>query len=64
MTLPHIRLVEQSDAKSPVDKARERFGRKFAYELGNDFQRHPESVLDRWRRKANWHNVNPKKEKA
>lgn len=54
-----------SETLTPVERARQRFGRKFSYEPGSDYLRYPESVLDRWRRKANWRNVNPNhKEKA
>lgn len=49
---------------SPLEIARARFGRAFAHEPGSNFLRYPESVLRRWGRKANWRNVDLKKEKA
>lgn len=67
---PRIRLSVVEGAVSvpqtPLGIAKARFGRLFAHEHGSDFLRHPEPVLSRWARRADWRNVNPNppKEKA
>jgi len=60
---PRIRLTVIDGAvtipTNPLERAKARFGRKFAHEPGTDFLRHPELVLSRWARRADWRNINP-----
>lgn len=57
---PRLKLVGASFVQVPADRiatARQRFGRKFAHESGGNWQGHPERVLSRWGRRADYWNL-------
>lgn len=59
---PRLKLVDGKPVEvgtSKVDIARRRFGRLFGHEQGGNFLRHPEHVLSRWSRRADYWNLNP-----
>lgn len=59
---PRLKLVGTGYVQAPVDKiatARQRFGRKFCHEPGGNWMPHPESVLSRWSRRADYFNCRP-----
>ncbi len=59
---PHLKLIDGQPL--PADKlsqARLRFGRAFAHEAGANYLRHPEPVLSRWSRRADYWNLDPHK---
>ena len=60
---PHLRIIAgrpvRVDADPRIAAARQRFGRNFAHESGANFLRHPELVLSRWSRRADYWNLNP-----
>lgn len=59
---PRLRLVNGQFVEAPQDRiatARRRFGRKFAHEMGGNYLEHPEPVLSRWSRRADYYNLNP-----
>lgn len=59
---PHLKLCD--GVPIPADKlsqARLRFGRPFAHERGTSFLRHPEPVLTRWSKNADYWNLDPHK---
>ena len=59
---PRLRIVNGEFVQSQPDRlatARQRFGRRFAHEVGGNWQGHPERVLSRWGRRADYWNLNP-----
>lgn len=59
---PRLKLV--NGEPMPLTKlgmARLRFGRPFAHEPGTSFLRHPEPVLTRWSKRADYFNADPHK---
>lgn len=59
---PRLKLVGTGYVQATVDKlatARQRFGRKFCHEPGGNWLAHPERVLSRWGRRADYWNLNP-----
>lgn len=62
MIKPRLKLVDgQPMPTSKLELARLRFGRPFAHEQGTSFLRHPENVLTRWGRRADYWNLDPHK---
>jgi len=58
---PHLRIVDGQFVQAQPDRiatARRRFGRKFAHEMGGNYLEHPEPVLSRWSRRADYFNLN------
>lgn len=58
---PHFRVIDGQHIpvrgnESPLERARRRFGRKFAHEPGTDYERKAEPVLTRWLKGAEWKN--------
>ncbi len=59
---PRLKLVDgQPMPATKLEAARLRFGRPFAHEQQTSFLRHPEPVLTRWGRDADYWNVDPHK---
>ena len=59
---PRLRIVDGQFVQAQPDRiatARRRFGRKFAHEMGGNYLEHPEPVLSRWSRRADYYNLNP-----
>ena len=52
--------VRRTSAEKII-QARVKFGRGFAHETAGNFLRHPEPVLSRYHRRADWRNYDPKK---
>lgn len=60
---PRLKIVRGAFVQAPTDRiatARRRFGRGFAFEPGGNWMGHPEPVLSRWGRRADYWNTNPK----
>lgn len=55
------RPVEIRQDSPQLTAAREKFGRGFAHESRGSFLRHPELVLSRWGRRADYFNLDPHK---
>lgn len=59
---PRLRLVNGQFVEAPQDRiatARRRFGRRFAHEPDGNWMPHPERVLSRWSRRADYFNCRP-----
>lgn len=57
---PHLRIVDGQFVEAKQDRiatARRRFGRRFAHESGGNYLEHPEPVLSRWSRRADYFNL-------
>lgn len=57
---PRLRIVDGQFVEAAPDRiatARRRFGRKFAHEMGGNYLEHPEPVLSRWSRRADYYNL-------
>lgn len=58
---PRLKIVDGEFVQASEDRiatARRRFGRGFAFESGGNYLEHPEPVLSRWSRRADYFNLN------
>ena len=61
---PRLKLINgEPMPATKLDAARLKFGRNFAHERGTNFLRHPEPVLNRWKRGADYYNLDPHKQR-
>ena len=61
---PHFKLVKNepvpvTEAETPLDRARRKFGRPFCFESGGNWIPGAEPCLSRWSRRASYFNTNP-----